>query len=110
MTWSDEEEDETVSNMVDLINAKYCFRHSMFVGGITKRDVDRIRESLKPSVKTKKSKKSSSPVDVDTGCIASVVMEQVSPQLCVMETNIKEAMKKIDFIESSVTDSGVYIC
>ncbi|KAL0854167.1 hypothetical protein Bca101_059319 [Brassica carinata] len=103
VTWSDEEEDETVSNMVDLINADFCFRHSMFVGGITKRDVDRIRESLKPSVKTKKSKQSSSPVDVDTGCIASVVMEQVSPQLCVMETNIKEAMKKIDFIESSVT-------
>ncbi|KAG2239117.1 hypothetical protein Bca52824_089977 [Brassica carinata] len=103
VTWSDEEEDETVSNMVDLINADFCFRHSMFVGGITKRDVDRIRESLKPSVKTKKSKQSASPVDVDTGCIASVVMEQVSPQLCVMETNIKEAMKKIDFIEFSVT-------
>lgn len=43
LVWSNEEDDEKVDNMVYLINTNFQFTRSMFVGGATKLDVDRMR-------------------------------------------------------------------
>lgn len=101
--WSDEEEDETVDNLVALINANHDFRSSMFVGGLTKTDVDRMRECSKSGTKIKKTKQPSrSTGEVDTGLIASAAMEKIKPYLSGLERNISEASSRIDSMECSV--------
>ena len=102
--WSDEEEDETVDNMVELINSNYTFVHSMFVGGVTKMEVDHMRENSKPAMKTKKSKQhSSSTVDIDPGYVGSLVIEHIKPHVAVMELNLNQTSRRIDSIESYLT-------
>lgn len=45
LVWSDEEHDETVENMIDLINVNHQFSTSHFVGGVSRSEVDRLREA-----------------------------------------------------------------
>nr|VDD60685.1 unnamed protein product [Brassica oleracea] len=102
--WSDEEEDETVDNMVELINSNYTFVHSMFVGGVTKMEVDHMRENSKPAMKTKESKQhSSSTVDIDPGFVGSLVIEHIKPHVAVMELKLNQTSRRIDSIESYLT-------
>lgn len=44
LDWSDEEDDDKVNNLVYLINTNFEFNKSMFVGGVAKLDVERMRE------------------------------------------------------------------
>ncbi|KAH0914632.1 hypothetical protein HID58_029078 [Brassica napus] len=73
LVWSDEEHDETVENMIDLINVNYQFSTSHFVGGVSRSEVDRLREASSVSSKSKKPKKPVSvPQSNDAGYIADL--------------------------------------
>ncbi|CAG7905993.1 unnamed protein product [Brassica rapa] len=101
--WSDEEEDEKVDNMVSLINTKFKFTKSMFVGGVTKLDVVRMSQSGNFTTKAKISKKqlARTPSN-DPGYIASLVIEKIKPEFQTMDGNILEACKRVDSIEGSL--------
>ncbi|RID40842.1 hypothetical protein BRARA_J00854 [Brassica rapa] len=101
--WSDEEEDEKVDNMVSLINSKFKFTKSMFVGGLTKLDVVRMSQSGNFTTKSKNSKKQlpRTPSN-DPGYIASLVIEKIKPEFQTMDRNILEACKRVDSIEGSL--------
>lgn len=43
-SWSDDEGDELVDNMVKLINEDHAFSSQMFRGGVTRADVIRMRK------------------------------------------------------------------
>ena len=78
VSWSDEEDDDTVDNIVDLINHKHSFQLSLYVGGLTKVDVDRMREASPPATKSKRSRKhSKNPLSHDPSGISSLVMGKV---------------------------------
>lgn len=103
MSWSDEEEDEKVDNMVSLINTNFKFTESMFVGGVTKLDVVRMSQSGNFTSKARSSKKqlALSPLN-DPGYIASLVIEKIKPEFQTMDGNILEACKRVDSIEGSL--------
>ncbi|KAL0794669.1 hypothetical protein Bca101_066046 [Brassica carinata] len=101
--WSDEEEDEKVEHMVFLINNNFNFTKSMFVGGVSKLDVDRMRAAENVSSKLKKPKKQPAfSMSNDPGYIASIVIQNVKPQLQTMEGNILRASTRLDSIEGSL--------
>ncbi|KAG2308382.1 hypothetical protein Bca52824_028130 [Brassica carinata] len=101
--WSDEEDDEKVDHMVFLINNNFNFTKSMFVGGISKLDVDRMRAAENVSSKLKKPKKHLAfSMSNDPGYIASIVIQNVKPQLQTMEGNILRASTRLNSIEGSL--------
>ncbi|KAF8107332.1 hypothetical protein N665_0123s0023 [Sinapis alba] len=103
VVYSDEEEDETMDNIVDLIQENYKFEFSMFVGGLKKVDVDRLRDLAKPTTKTKKARtRSTKSVDTESGFVVSFVNEHIKPKLAVMETNLSQVSSRIDSIQLSV--------
>jgi len=103
LVWSDDEEDEKVDNMVSLINTNFQFTSSMFVGGLTKLEVERMRECENVNSKGKKSKKHSlATSSTDPSYIASVVIEKIKPELQTMDGNIVEACRRVDAIEGSM--------
>lgn len=80
LVWSDEEHDETIENMVDLINVNYQFTNSHFVGGVSRSEVDHLREASSVSSKSKKPKKPASvPKSNEAGYIADLVIERLKP-------------------------------
>ncbi|KAJ4891759.1 hypothetical protein Rs2_31507 [Raphanus sativus] len=103
LVWSDEEDDEKVDEMVVLINNNFVFTKSMFVGGVTKVDVDRMRESENLSSKLKKPK-IQPPLNMsnDPSYIASLVIENVRPEFVAMEGTILRACKRVDSVEGSI--------
>ncbi|KAL0759730.1 hypothetical protein Bca101_075880 [Brassica carinata] len=103
LVWSDEEDDEKVNNMVYLINTNFQFTKSMFVGGLSKLDVDRRRETDNLTSKAKKSKKLPvlTPLN-DPGYIASLVIEKMKPEFQTMDGNIMQACRRVDSIEGSL--------
>lgn len=103
VSWSDEEDDDTVDNMVDLINANHSFQLSLYVGGLTKADVDRMREASPPATKAKRSRKHlKNPLSDDQTSIASFVIGKVQPQLDVMGNTIKQSSSTLASIEGTV--------
>lgn len=104
--WSDEEDDQKVNNLVYLINTNFEFNMSMFVGGVTNLDVERMRELQNVTSKVKKSKKLSLlTLSNDPGYIASLVIEKkIKPEFQSMDGNIMEACKRVDSIEGSVVE------
>ncbi|KAG2322847.1 hypothetical protein Bca52824_016060 [Brassica carinata] len=101
--WSDEEDDEKVDHTVFLINNNFNFTKSMFVGGVSKLDVDRMRAAENVSSKLKKPKKQPAfSMSNDPGYIASIVIQNVKPQLQTMEGNILRASTRLDSIEGSL--------
>lgn len=103
LVWSDDEEDEKVDNMVSLINTNFQFTSSMFVGGLTKLEVERMRECENVNSKGKKSKKHSlATSSTDPSYIASVVIEKIKPELQTVDGNIVEACRRVDAIEGSM--------
>ncbi|KAG2308412.1 hypothetical protein Bca52824_028160 [Brassica carinata] len=105
LDWSDEEDDQEVNNLVYLINTNFEFNKSMFVGGVTKLDVERMREFQNVASKAKKSKKLSVlSLSNDPGYFASLVIEKIKPEFQTMEGNIMEACKRVDSIEGSLVE------
>lgn len=81
--WSDDEEDDAVSNMVGLVEQRFGFRNDCFVGGATKEDVTRMRQESKAELLNRKTVKSkvgtSSQVQdgVDLDLLASMVRDKL---------------------------------
>lgn len=109
LVWSDEEHDETVENMVDLINLNYQFTASHFIGGVSRSEVDRLREASSVSSKSKKPKK---PVLVpqsnDAGYIADLVIERLKPQLQNFDNRLQQFSTSGELIEGKVI--GIVKC
>lgn len=77
--------------------------NSMFLGGLTRLDVDRLRNSETVSSKLKKPKKHQGLGSAnDPGYIASLVIDKIKPEFQTMEGNILEVCKRVDSIEGSV--------
>ncbi|KAL0701480.1 hypothetical protein Bca4012_057602 [Brassica carinata] len=89
--------------MVVLINTNFVFTKSMFVGGVTKVEVDRMRESENLSSRLKKPK-IQTPLNMsnDPSYIASLVIENVRPEFVAMEGTILRACERVDSVEGSI--------
>ncbi|CAN7105046.1 unnamed protein product, partial [Brassica rapa subsp. narinosa] len=106
--WSDDVEDVGVDNLVKLINEGYKFSASMFKGGATKADVERMREDAKVRGKEKKSRKAPvKPTGVDGGnCeVAAVLMDMIKPDLDRIDGNVSSTMRAVD---DMITKIGVW--
>ncbi|CAN7053728.1 unnamed protein product, partial [Brassica rapa subsp. trilocularis] len=106
--WSDDVEDVGVENLVKLINEGYKFSASMFKGGATKADVERMREDAKVRGKEKKSRKAPvKPAGVDGGnCeVAAVLMDMIKPDLDRIDGNVSSTMRAVD---DMITKIGVW--
>ena len=106
--WSDDVEDVGVDNLVKLINEGYMFSASMFKGGATKSDVERMREDAKVRGKEKKSGKAPvKPTGVDGGnCeVAAVLMDMIKPDLDRIDGNVSSTMRAVD---DMITKIGVW--
>ncbi|WZY92689.1 hypothetical protein YC2023_065018 [Brassica napus] len=106
--WSDDVEDVGVDNLVKLINEGYMFSASMFKGGATKSDVERMREDAKVRGKEKKSSKAPvKPTGVDGGnCeVAAVLMDMIKPDLDRIDGNVSSTMRAVD---DMITKIGVW--
>ncbi|KAJ4917276.1 hypothetical protein Rs2_02826 [Raphanus sativus] len=109
LVWSDEEHDEIVENMVDLINVNYQFTNSHFVGGVSRSEVDRLREASSVSSKSKKPKKPASvPKSNEAGYIADLVIERLKPQLQNFDNRIKHFSTRVELIKGKVI--GIVKC
>ena len=51
-SWSDDEDDTIVENLLTLVEHKYPFKNASFVGGVTTLDVIRMREEAKTEPQT----------------------------------------------------------
>ncbi|KAG2250453.1 hypothetical protein Bca52824_080589 [Brassica carinata] len=106
--WYDEVEDVGVDNLVKLINQGYKFCASMFKGGATKADVQRMREDAKERAKEKKSRKAPvNPSTVDGGnCEAAAgLMDMIKPDLMRIDGNVSSTMRAVN---DMITKIGVW--
>lgn len=95
--------------MVDLINVNYPFTTSHFVGGVSRTEVDRLREASSLSSKSKKLKKPASvPYSKEAGYIADVVIERLKPQLQNFDNKIEQLSSRVELIEGKVI--GIVNC
>lgn len=73
--WTDEVFDKKVENLVKLICDNFVFAKDMFKGGVTKAEVDKMREESKVIGKKKKTRaKETQNVEPDEDKIASIVL------------------------------------
>ena len=73
--WTDEVFDKKVENLVKLICDNFVFAKDMFKGGVTKAEVDKMREESKVIGKKKKTRaKETQSVEPDEDKIASIVL------------------------------------
>ncbi|KAF3591396.1 hypothetical protein DY000_02024946 [Brassica cretica] len=100
LEWSDEEVDERVDNLLKLIERGHKFCSSMFKGGATKSDVQRMREDAKARAKENKTSK----LPVNTGTVeidntASVLFDRIMPELVRIDGNVSSAMTAVKDLE-----------
>lgn len=100
--WSDDEEDDGVSNMVGLIEDRFGFSNNCFVGGATKEDVTRMRQESKAGMLNRKTVKSktatSSQVQdgVDLDMLSSMVRDKLKDDFHLLHgsiANVQESSK-----------------
>lgn len=92
-----------VDNLVEGINCKYNYNYDSFLGGMSKIDVECMRQSSKASAKSKKSKHSQSNVEgSDFSYIAAIMLDKIKPQFTFLENNQKGACSRMDEIEGKV--------
>ncbi|CDY37770.1 BnaA10g05510D [Brassica napus] len=82
--WSDDEEDPIVDNLMSLLEQQFPFNKSSFTGGVTKLEVNRMREGAKieainrKTVKPKQTKQTTTSEVIDVESVASIVRDKVS--------------------------------
>ncbi|KAF8093370.1 hypothetical protein N665_0383s0003 [Sinapis alba] len=120
LEWSDDEEDAKVENMVTLIQQRFHFSPSNFCGGLSKLELNRLREEAKAeslnrkSSKTKTSNSSSVQDGLDAGLVAAIVKDcvqenftRISSQITILQeafysfqslvlSNMKDMFDKLD--------------
>ncbi|CAF2044413.1 unnamed protein product [Brassica napus] len=101
--WSDEEEDSKVDNLVARINANHQFTSSLFRGGLTQTDVERMRQSCKSTSKSRKATYvHPHGQNIEAGNIVGLVMDKIKPQLAYMENKINLSGGRVDGMEGKV--------
>lgn len=106
--WSDDEEDASVDNLLNLIEQGYQFTHSSFTGGVTKLDVIRLREETKAESlnrKTSKRKHSSCstiPDGIDIEVVAVVVKDSVKDDFSRVNSQLVTLRESTRSLETQV--------
>ncbi|CAN7077241.1 unnamed protein product [Brassica oleracea var. botrytis] len=106
--WSDDEEDASVDNLLNLIEQGYQFTHSSFTGGVTKLDVIRLREETKAESlnrKTSKRKHSSCstiPDGIDIEVVAAVVKDSVKDDFSRVNSQLVTLRESTRSLETQV--------
>lgn len=109
--WSDDEEDDGVSNMVGLIEDRFGFSNNCFVGGATKEDVTRMRQESKAGMLNRKTVKSktatSSQVQdgVDLDMLSSMVRDKLKDDFHLLHVSIANVQESSnDFTETIIVN------
>lgn len=99
---SDEVPDIKVDNLVKLINANHCISKSMFKGGLTKLDVDRMRVQENVVAKRKQpATKQTATVGLDESHIMSLVVATMQPEISRIDTSVEQISKTVKDVASS---------
>ncbi|KAL0885408.1 hypothetical protein Bca101_009390 [Brassica carinata] len=100
--WSDEIEDNRVENMLKLIATDYGFPNLTFKGGVTKREVDKMREDQKNVSKRKQPiSKKITPSVVEEEKLTSMVLSIIKPELQRIDATVASAISTIHDVSKS---------
>uniref|UniRef100_A0A0D3CXZ3 DUF1985 domain-containing protein n=1 Tax=Brassica oleracea var. oleracea TaxID=109376 RepID=A0A0D3CXZ3_BRAOL len=102
--YSDEETDQKIENVLRLHSEKHDFNNSMFKGGLTMAEVERIggkRKGKKNDTKT--GKKSASPETVSDSKFATLLYDKMKPEI----SRFRETTKNLDATVKAATEEFV---
>nr|VDD26027.1 unnamed protein product [Brassica oleracea] len=100
--WTDEVFDKKVENLVKLICDNFVFAKDMFKGGVTKAEVDKMREKSKVVGKKKKTRaKETQNVEPDEDKIVSIVLAILKPELKRLDGNLSAGLASMKELASS---------
>uniref|UniRef100_A0A0D2ZS02 Ubiquitin-like protease family profile domain-containing protein n=1 Tax=Brassica oleracea var. oleracea TaxID=109376 RepID=A0A0D2ZS02_BRAOL len=102
--YSDEETDQKIENVLRLHSEKHDFNNSMFKGGLTMAEVERIggkRKGKKNDTKT--GKKSASPETVSDSKVATLLYDKMKPKI----SRFRETTKNLDATVKAATEEFV---
>ncbi|KAG2254183.1 hypothetical protein Bca52824_084319 [Brassica carinata] len=109
-SWSDDEDDTIVENLLTLVEHKYPFKNASFVGGVTTLDVIRMREEAKTeatnrkTVKPKQTKHTTTSEVIDFESVAAVVKEKMSGDFSRIERQISTLSETFLTFQNNVLD------
>ncbi|KAJ4904803.1 Uncharacterized protein Rs2_18754 [Raphanus sativus] len=97
--WPDEVFDIKVDNLLKLIFQKFVFSKDMFKGGVTKSDVEKMREDSKPNGKKKQTRgKEKQSIEAEEDKISPIVLSLLKPELQRIEgkvSSVIDSMKQL---------------
>ncbi|KAH0907031.1 hypothetical protein HID58_038858 [Brassica napus] len=103
LTWSDDEEDEQVDNVLKLIEQNHKFCGSMFKGGATKADVEKMRAGAKARGKEKKTRKQPvTSITVEPDNNASNLFDKIKPELLRIDGNVSSTMTAVKDVNTGL--------
>ncbi|KAL0759447.1 hypothetical protein Bca101_075597 [Brassica carinata] len=99
--YSDEETDQKIENVLRLHSEKHDFNNSMFKGGLTMAEVERMGGKRKGKKKdTKTGKKSASPETVSDPKVATLLYDKMKPEI----SRFRETTKNLDATVKAATE------
>nr|VDD63461.1 unnamed protein product [Brassica oleracea] len=102
--YSDEETDQKIENVLRLHSEKHDFNNSMFKGGLTLADVERMGGKGKGKKKeTKAGKKSASPETVSDSKFATLLYDKMKPEI----SRFRETTKNLDATVKAATEEFI---
>ncbi|CAN6848707.1 unnamed protein product [Brassica oleracea] len=100
--WTDEVFDKKVENLVKLICDNFVFAKDMFKGGVTKAEVDKMREKSKVvGMKKKTRAKETQNVKPNEDKIVSIVLAILKPELKRLDGNLSAGLASMKELASS---------
>ncbi|KAL0876593.1 hypothetical protein Bca101_026298 [Brassica carinata] len=111
LCWSDDEEDPIVDNLMCLVQQRFPFNNSSFIGGVTMAEVNRMREEAKSeainrkAVKPKQTKQTTPSEAIDCEAVASIVSDKVREDLSLMERQISSLSEAFLTFQTKVLDN-----
>nr|VDD23514.1 unnamed protein product [Brassica rapa] len=109
--WSDDEEDPIVDNLMTLLEQQFPFNKSSFTGGVTKLEVNRMREGAKTeainrkTVKPKQTKQTTTSEVIDVESVASMVRDKVREDLSRIERKLSTLSESFITFQTNVLES-----
>ncbi|XP_048598062.1 uncharacterized protein LOC106430637 [Brassica napus] len=109
--WSDDEEDPIVDNLMSLLEQQFPFNKSSFTGGVTKLEVNRMREGAKTeainrkTVKPKQTKQTTTSEVIDVESVASMVRDKVREDLSRIERKLSTLSESFITFQTNVLES-----
>ncbi|CAN6997331.1 unnamed protein product [Brassica oleracea var. botrytis] len=109
--WSDDVEDPIVDNLMSLLEQQFPFNKSSFSGGVTKLEVNRMREDAKTeainrkTVKPKQTKQTTTSEVIDVESVASMVRDKVREDLSRIERQLSTLSESFITFQTNVLES-----